>query len=237
MSYNKLVEKLLDFRSLNLKTANSNLPCVEADTTANEDGTADNVDSSVDLLEVSEKEPQPKTGSAPAGEHGDEECRNNKDDFSRKSSVEGSAVENTSEVIANESGNAAEKSDSRAETPAIQVPSADNPQQSIELASVLKEGQAAEEFFRETASQLTYYGLSRLHQEVQYSTWNEEVDSVLYRSFFWSLALASRLLGDCDTMFSLLNVTNRFGTVSCPSSSATITSRLCSSLRVNCTSL
>lgn len=34
-------------------------------------------------------------------------------------------------------------------------------------ATALKEGQVAEDFFRDTASQLTYYGLSRLHQEVR----------------------------------------------------------------------
>ncbi|CAN0036063.1 unnamed protein product [Scytosiphon promiscuus] len=34
-------------------------------------------------------------------------------------------------------------------------------------ASTLREGQVAEDFFRETASQLTYYGLSQLHQEVR----------------------------------------------------------------------
>lgn len=35
-----------------------------------------------------------------------------------------------------------------------------------DLAKILAQGQIAEEFFRETASQLTYYGLSRLHEEV-----------------------------------------------------------------------
>lgn len=39
--------------------------------------------------------------------------------------------------------------------------------ESVKVAKVLKEGQVAEDFFRETASQLTYYGLSRLHQEVR----------------------------------------------------------------------
>lgn len=39
--------------------------------------------------------------------------------------------------------------------------------ESAKMATALKEGQVAEEFFRETASQLTYYGLSRLHEEVR----------------------------------------------------------------------
>ncbi|CAM9430909.1 unnamed protein product [Hapterophycus canaliculatus] len=34
-------------------------------------------------------------------------------------------------------------------------------------ATALREGQVAEDFFRETASQLTYFGLSQLHQEVR----------------------------------------------------------------------
>lgn len=38
---------------------------------------------------------------------------------------------------------------------------------SAKVASDFKEGQVAEEFFRETASQLTYFGLSRLHVEVR----------------------------------------------------------------------
>lgn len=41
-------------------------------------------------------------------------------------------------------------------------------EESSRVTMVLKEGQVAEDFFRETASQLTYYGLSRLHQEVRY---------------------------------------------------------------------
>lgn len=38
---------------------------------------------------------------------------------------------------------------------------------STKVASDFTEGQVAEEFFRETASQLTYFGLSRLHAEVR----------------------------------------------------------------------
>lgn len=37
---------------------------------------------------------------------------------------------------------------------------------SAKAATALKEGQVAEEFFRDTASQLTYYGLAQLYQEV-----------------------------------------------------------------------
>lgn len=38
---------------------------------------------------------------------------------------------------------------------------------SAEVATALREGQVAEEFFRDTASQLTYYGLAQLYQEVR----------------------------------------------------------------------
>lgn len=40
-------------------------------------------------------------------------------------------------------------------------------EETTRVARVLEEGHIAEEFFRETASQLTYYGLSKLHQEVR----------------------------------------------------------------------
>lgn len=38
---------------------------------------------------------------------------------------------------------------------------------SAKAATALREGQVAEEFFRDTASQLTYYGLAQLYQEVR----------------------------------------------------------------------
>lgn len=44
---------------------------------------------------------------------------------------------------------------------------------SAEVATALREGQVAEEFFRDTASQLTYYGLAQLYQEVRdVARWN-----------------------------------------------------------------
>lgn len=98
--------------------------------------------------------------------------------------------------------------------------SAVSDEETAQCARVLKEGQVAEDFFRETASQLTYFGLSRLHQEVRGSP--SSARNVVSLMSFPLLAQGStlRFLVFC-----------RSASASCASSSATITFQRFSSSR------
>lgn len=188
MSYNKLVEKLLEFRSLTVRPADAGLRRVESGKVANASETTGDVPGSTseegctaqatNAVELAEKK-HAKSGEATgdfapcetksvqsfqgspgqgeidlgaAGEHV----------VLEESSVTDSAAGSTLVVDVRGRGDAANSG-----TLSVQAPSTDCSKESIKFATALKEGQVAEEFFRETASQLTYYGLSQLYQEVR----------------------------------------------------------------------
>eukprot|EP00904_Undaria_pinnatifida_P005402 jgi/Undpi1/1992/HiC_scaffold_12.g05379.m1 len=142
LSYNKLVEKLLDFRSLTGGAKDSEQPSLGAD-----DGDV------------------PESSSSPPAEPAGIETKT--DDVETKTAPE--SVESGEKVaIAEEGARDVTPSCGPSEgSPSMPVEGMDKDKASTKVASDLKEGQVAEEFFRETASQLTYFGLSRLHAEVR----------------------------------------------------------------------
>lgn len=166
MSYNKLVEKLLDFRS--------------AMTAASDQGKQDGETAGIG--------PSVASGGAESKEIGQqEESMNGASTTDEKAVGPARAVGDDGAVVVGDTcGPLRENGVSPASIPANEegfdstlhregTPSdacaratsatiAD--EESAKVAEALKEGQVAEDFFRETASQLTYYGLSLLHQEV-----------------------------------------------------------------------
>lgn len=204
ISYNKLVEKLLEFRSLTVKPADADLRRVESGKIVNASGiTGDVAGSSSKPVETLEgctaqatnsaelvEKKHAKSGEATddfalsetksvqilqgspgqaetdlggAGEHRNPDREDAKYGILKESPVKDPAAGSTPVVDVRGSGDAANSG-----TLSVQAPSTDCPEESIKFATALKEGQVAEEFFRETASQLTYYGLSQLYQEVRY---------------------------------------------------------------------
>lgn len=156
MSYNKLVEKLLDFRSMTYYTADADAS--KPDETAV--GTA--LDASGD-----EAVAQENRGQRADVEH-----------VESAHVVEGGIIQGVEFQATNDGGVNPNLLPEPAPTAVVPTPLSageasvqapvvsDSGMESAEVATALKEGQVAEEFFRETASQLTYYGLARLHREV-----------------------------------------------------------------------
>ena len=109
------------------------------------------------------------------------------------------------------------------------APSSAVAHESAKLATALKEGQVAEDFFRETASQLTYYGLSRLHQEVR----------CVAHSATSALAVLCKNHANCNGLGAPLGWPLRFtppcrsASVNCAFSFATTTSAPCLSTRAS----
>lgn len=198
MSYNKLVEKLLDFRSLTAEASFRSLT-VEASGPRKQGfdsaGVRQNVPS-----DTSESNDDQEAGSTNAAKTSGEEDDGTQAQLATgplqtSQSVGAVVVDDASESLGENAQTQVGKGDedtvqeglSSASTIARQqgsesilhreeglptdecarAPSVTSETESDKMATALKEGQVAEEFFRETASQLTYYGLSRLHQEVR----------------------------------------------------------------------
>lgn len=189
MSYNKLVEKLLEFRSLTVKPADTGLGKVESGKVVSSEETTGDVAGSTskegctaqvtNAVELAEKE-QAKSSEA-MGDFAPNETKSvqtlqespgqaeidvggaGEHVVLKEPSVTDPAAGSTLEVDVRGREDAANSG-----TLSVQAPSTDCPKESIKFATALKEGQVADEFFRETASQLTYYGLSQLYQEVRY---------------------------------------------------------------------
>lgn len=107
------------------------------------------------------------------------------------------------------------------------------------LAKMLEEGQIVEDFFGETASQLTYYGLSRLHQEVRQClppplTCGGRPGSAAApaEASSYAPALLTQMFAHVTSSPALAN---RFASVSCASFSGIITFRPCSSTEASST--
>lgn len=168
MSYNKLVEKLLDFRSA--------LAAIEAPGRDKQEVDAAGTGHSVGSCHAESMDGQ-KEDSAHVGSTADEE-----EAVGPERAVEGdeaAAVCDTSgpsgedeachSVSADKKGSDSmlDREGASTDKCAHATSAAIADAESVKVATTLKEGQVAEDFFRETASQLTYYGLSRLHQEVR----------------------------------------------------------------------
>lgn len=199
MSYNKLVEKLLDFRSIAVETSDPGV-LQSVDTTRDTDEPAENGDvGGRDGAEQTESPCSASPGEKETTRHdegvsvepssvvgdGDEEVRVNACNANARNPSGGRAPTPTEGIVdgvnVNMDGATAAGTGtgtSTTEQPSCQAEGASDTgtarssdentdPESAKVAKVLKEGQVAEDFFRETASQLTYYGLSRLHQEVR----------------------------------------------------------------------
>lgn len=187
MSYNKLVEKLLDFRSMLAVASSSGKRSSETAVDASEPTTNGNVGENTSSQETElgqfgttdvadtigrEDEVAVEPNRAIGGE-GEAVfggvCRSSREHAPMPfEDSDGCREEQGTTPLVLNSGNqerppsCSRRADTSIEAAAASMRDAE----SAKVATVLKEGQLAEEFFRETASQLTYYGLSRLHQEV-----------------------------------------------------------------------
>lgn len=182
MSYNKLVEKLLDFRSAMTTASDAGEQDVK------QDGETAGIGPSVASVGAESTEDGQQEGSmngaSTAGEEAVKPARACGDD---DAVVVGDNCAASGENGASPSTPAnQEGSDStlhREGTPsgacARVTSAAIADEESAKVALALNEGQVAEDFFRETASQLTYYGLARLHQEVRDVAHSYVVRSVL----------------------------------------------------------
>lgn len=197
MSYNKLVEKLLDFRSIAGEASDPRV-LYTVGTTGNTGDSAGNCDvSGRDGVEQAEPpfpaspggkktpgqdegvsvEPgavvgdvdeeagvnacnvnarNPSGGRPSTRTEGSDDGGDVKMDETTTAVIESSSTE---QVLCQVEG----ASDTGVASSSDQVTDAE----SVKVAKVLKEGQIVDDFLGETASQLTYYGLSRLHQEVR----------------------------------------------------------------------
>lgn len=171
MSYNKLVEKLLDFRSALAATEASDQDKQEVDA----GGTGPSVASGV--VESGDDRPE-ESGGQPEDSARFASTADEKDAGTGRGGTEEDAVavsgplgeeEASQSTSANKEGSISmldrEGPSRNSCAPTTSAAVADT--ESMKVAMTLKEGQVAEDFFNETASQLTYYGLSRLHQEVR----------------------------------------------------------------------
>lgn len=168
MSYNKLVEKLLDFRSA----------MTAASDEGNQDGKTARVGPSVACISAESREngqqeesisgastTEEETAFRPAQACGDDGAVAVGDKCGPLGENGASPVPISAHQEGSDSTLHRERTPSDACARATSGAIAD--EESAKIAMTLKEGQVAEDFFRETASQLTYYGLSRLHQEVR----------------------------------------------------------------------
>lgn len=170
MSYNKLVEKLLDFRSL---TAEAPDRCEQGSGAAGFGlgvtvGDRENKEEMPSVAptpneEAAQREEPVTVGQGQAGRNDGEGMVENRCDESGdgNSTAVGAAA---SEVDVVRRGIPSARTSARDEGPSSVLR---DKAESSATATALREGQVAEDFFRETASQLTYYGLSKLHQEVR----------------------------------------------------------------------
>lgn len=168
MSYNKLVEKLLDFRSL---TAEAPDRCrqgpgaagIGLEVTIADGGSKlekPNIGTSTDK-EAAQPDEQVAVGQGHAVRNDGEEML----EYQSKESRDG--ISTAVGVVASEV-DCVQEGASASTSAHNEGPNSvlhDETESSTETTA-LREGQIAEDFFRETASQLTYYGLSQLHQEV-----------------------------------------------------------------------
>lgn len=170
MSYNKLVEKLLDFRSA-MTTASD-----EGTQDVKQDGETAGIGPSVASVgaESTENDQQEESmnGASTAEEEAVGPARACGDDDAvvvgdkcGASGENGASPSTPAKQGRSEATSHREETPSDTCAPARSAAAAD--EESARVALALKEGQVAEDFFRETASQLTYYGLARLHQEVR----------------------------------------------------------------------
>lgn len=166
MSYNKLVEKLLDFRSMTAVE-----PLAQGEQSLNIAGIGPSVTSGIaessdghqaESAHVVTTAEEAVVGPVQVVQDGavvvDDTCAPLGED--RASSPSIASNQEGSDSILQQGG---PPSGTVAQGTSVGIANTE----SAKLATALKEGQVAEEFFRETASQLTYYGLSRLHQEVR----------------------------------------------------------------------
>lgn len=188
MSYNKLVEKLLDFRSLTVEASGPRKQGVD-NAGVKEDVPSDKSESNDDQ-DAGSTNFAKTAGEEDAGT----QARLGTGPLQTTQSVGAVVVDDASESLGENARTPVGKSDEDAvqEGPSAstiarqqgsesilhreeglptdkcaRASSSTSEAESDKMATALKEGQVAEEFFRETASQLTYYGLSRLHQEVR----------------------------------------------------------------------
>lgn len=170
-SYNKLVEKLLDFRSALAATETSHKENQEVDAAGTGPSVASGVVESEDgQPEDSGAQPEDSAHVAPtADEKGAGTGRAARADDAVADSGPLGEEEASQSTSADKEGSDSilhrEGPSTAACAPTTSAAISDA--ESLKVAMTLKEGQVAEDFFNETASQLTYYGLSRLHQEVR----------------------------------------------------------------------
>ncbi|CAM9653922.1 unnamed protein product [Laminaria digitata] len=169
LSYNKLVEKLLDFRSLAGGAKDSGKPSLDA---AADGGDVAEISSS-QPAQPADVETKTEAENIEAGQEVAEEVgggeEGTRDSTSSPDPSEGAPsmpVEGNDEGIT-ESSPLSGSAMLRNSPQMFNATVVDPDEASAKVASDFKEGQVAEEFFRETASQLTYFGLSRLHAEVR----------------------------------------------------------------------
>lgn len=230
MSYNKLVEKLLDFRSAMTAASDEGKQDEEtagigpsvANVGAESRGNGGQQEHPMNDASTTEEE---AVGSARAsGDDGSVVVGDKCGPLGAESAASRSSVSPGQEGSDSTPHRGGTPSDACARA----TSSAMTDEESSEVAVALKEGQVAEDFFRETASQLTYFGLSRLHQEVRDVAHCASVLAILCKNHACCSGLGASLIR------SIILPSRRFASVSCAFSFATTTSARCSSTRASC---
>ncbi|CAM9285749.1 unnamed protein product [Ectocarpus sp. 6 AP-2014] len=189
MSYNKLVEKLLEFRSLTVEAsgprkqdfdnvgARQNVPSDKSESNDRQEAGSTNIaktageeDAGTQAQLVTKPLQTAQSvgavvvddASESLGENAPTPVSRSEEDTGQEGLSSASTItrqQGSGSILHREEGLPTDKS--------ARASSVTSETESDKMATALNEGQVAEEFFRETASQLTYYGLSQLHQEVR----------------------------------------------------------------------